>query len=90
MGHSGVNKDHFKLGLVRFKKIAFDIVFDFVATLGFHFRTLLISLGDHLEYQGRPWAAVWTPFEPLWGPVPIKLKKVALCARKSHLSVSFV
>ena len=27
-----------------------------------HFRNLLAPLGDHLEYQGLPWAALCTPF----------------------------
>ena len=40
----------------------FHAMFELWFTLGLHFRTLLKPLGDHLEYQGCPWAALWTHF----------------------------
>ena len=44
----------------------FDVVFGAMFELWFtpelHFRTLLAPSGDHLEYQGLPWAALCTPF----------------------------
>ena len=45
--------------------VVFHVIFELWFTLGLHFRTLLKALGDHLEYQGRPWVALWTPFEVL-------------------------